>query len=553
MDKTNIVITNRTSYFNPDVTKVSLSVPNPNRYLVQSSKREGYQIRLYYEFLDTIKKDGQVFYYTLTYNNIHLPTYEGIRCFDYEHLKYLLNGGFKKMLNRKYHCRLKYFVGAELGEGAGSRGLHNNPHYHILFYLTPLDDQYVKISPVDFRHLVRLYWQGFDEDFGFRSYRSAKFGIAKEGENLGLVTDCRACLYVSKYVTKDAFLKRFEYKLKKTLYKRYFESLYNDDDIRREYLFTFVLIKYYPFSEELPSSDDVFFQFRDLCSVVAPNLLRLAGDALDKDFLKFFDSFLKESNLESDYKKFVDSSVFEKVRLELNVFRNRFSNKCRISQGVGDLALQNIDFLNPVVKIPLEKDLEYRLLPNYYFRKLFYNVVKNPDGNNCYVLNSRGVDFKVYNLKRSMYSLESRLKSYLFLVENDSSFTKLKKGFIYNDVDITNYVAYKLIYEGRLYRGCPSIDYFKDYEEFISRSYSFSVYCPNAVSSSLETCLSHGYRFYSYHIAFRDKQSLFSYFDSLLEYFTLSRDNKLEADYLELCRVRDVHKKLKLSTYLTNL
>ncbi len=64
------------------------------------------------------------------------------------------------MLLRKYGTTFKYFVGAQLGDGKGERGFHNNPHYHVLFFLENANNDkfpYKKIDPKDFRHLVRMY------------------------------------------------------------------------------------------------------------------------------------------------------------------------------------------------------------------------------------------------------------------------------------------------------------------------------------------------------------------------------------------------------------
>lgn len=171
-----------------------------------------------------------------------MPKKYGFNCFDYEDLRDLLTGGFRKYLLRHYGTTFKYFIGAELGDGKGSRGMHNNPHYHVLFFLESANNPkypYKVISPTDFRHLVRNYWQGFDEATdGYRDYNEAKYGIAREGENDGLVTDFRACAYVSKYVCKDAKLKRNESKVESQIkmremkkfkfteesYKLYFQS-----------------------------------------------------------------------------------------------------------------------------------------------------------------------------------------------------------------------------------------------------------------------------------------------------------------------------------------
>lgn len=275
MDKLPINIVNKTNYFNPELTKVNLSLRSPETFSFKSNKQQGYEVRLYYEYLDTVKRGGQVFFYTLTYNDKSLPKYEGFNCFDYNDLVYLLNGGFKKILNRRYNTRLRYFVGAELGEGAGKRGFENNPHYHILFFLSPLNDNYIPISPIQFRHYVRLYWQGFDQDIKFHSFKYAKFGIAKEGDNYGKVLDYRACMYCAKYVTKDVSLQKFEYTLKARLRKRWFGKLFNSELVQNNFYISVVLPKFsIPFSEyqDLPSKADWYFSEHETLRYIVPRL-----------------------------------------------------------------------------------------------------------------------------------------------------------------------------------------------------------------------------------------------------------------------------------------
>ena len=207
-------IVNQTKYFNPELSRTHNTIASPYSYQSRQQKIEGYETRLYWQYRYCDEHDGQTFFYTLTYNDRHIPTYYGVPCFDYNDLvDIVFEGAFRKRLLRQYGTKMKYFVGAELGDGKGQRGMHNNPHYHILFFLEDAQNErypYVKISAEDFRHEVRMAWQGFDEEDGFVDYRKAKKGIAREGENLGKVKDFRACMYVAKYVAKDIKLVRAE-------------------------------------------------------------------------------------------------------------------------------------------------------------------------------------------------------------------------------------------------------------------------------------------------------------------------------------------------------
>lgn len=249
-------------------------------------------------------------------------------------MRHLLNGGFTKYLLRNYGTKLKYFVGAELGDGKGVRGWHNNPHYHILFFLRSAnntDYPYKLIDPIEFRSLVRLYWQGYDVDYNVagKLKDDLTYGICKEGENLGLVTDFRACSYVSKYVTKDASLKQREDSLLYKFKVEHFNKYYNSD--QSKYDFYDYMSKYIHFDNA---------GFDDVLSIINYNLTQGFNDA----YLTFC------KNASDDYSK-------ERI----NEYRNRYSNKCRISQGVGEYALDFIDdSLDPYIPVPTKQGIENR-------------------------------------------------------------------------------------------------------------------------------------------------------------------------------------------------
>lgn len=62
--------------------------------MAKVNKIQSYETRLYYEYLNCTNNDGQVFFFTLTYNDAHVPKYDGQPCFDYFDLRGLVTGGF---------------------------------------------------------------------------------------------------------------------------------------------------------------------------------------------------------------------------------------------------------------------------------------------------------------------------------------------------------------------------------------------------------------------------------------------------------------------------
>lgn len=504
---------NRTNYFNPAISRTHNSFMSSRSYRFHTIKKEGYESRLYWQYRFCEDNNGQVFFYTLTYADKNIPKYLGHNCFDYEDLRYLLNGGFVKFLLRNYGTSLKYFVGAELGDGKGNRGFENNPHYHILFFLTPSDKSkvsYRKISPIEFRTLIRRYWQGFDEDIdGFHDYKDCKYGICKEGsENLGLVTDFRACMYCAKYCVKDTGLKNFEYVIRGTLYKKYYEQFRNQDT---------------------------------------------ANQCVEDD---------------------------------LRLYRNRYCNKCRISQGVGDYALQFIDDkLNPYIKIPSKDGFKDRSISLYYYRKLFNDVLKDDKGNNVYVLNELGQKF------RSSHLLDNIHKNVCYfapLFEQVLHHRELFDKIIHSDVndcftydydflrdiygerlfdkhifDITYvYSAYKMVYEDRYFKvqrsssdnsyEFPLLDLQGDYNRFLKPSFRSVDYNPDFTALFIESH-SDSWLPYCAHPDFRKYILLFTLFDIITDYFFVQADCKAQEEAERIAAVKRFHDKGKLKSYFSKL
>ncbi|QCS35919.1 replication initiator protein [Capybara microvirus Cap1_SP_48] len=199
-------ILNRSNYFDIERSKSHFDIESNALFLNQLNKCNSYEIRNHFEFEEIKKLGGQAFFYTLSYNDAHLPHFHGIPCHDHEDLRALLNGAFSKRVKRYCNCSLRYFITLELGEGKGSRGLFKNPHYHCIFYLRPKEGEiYNKIDPLTFRSFIREYWQGVDIDFSHPSARAKdfRFGICQEGKYFGEILTSAACRYCCKYTIKS--------------------------------------------------------------------------------------------------------------------------------------------------------------------------------------------------------------------------------------------------------------------------------------------------------------------------------------------------------------
>lgn len=501
-DRAPIVIRNRSNYFDYSKDKTHIRLNNPNSYKFACSKEMAYKTRLYYEYKYTESVGGQSFFYTLTYNDAHIPKdpFLGLPCFDYKDLARFLNGGFKKQLERKYSTKLKYFVGAELGDGKGKRGLANNPHYHVIFFLTPKDSSYKVISPLELRHLVRLYWQGADQSQQWIDYNKFELGLAKEGSyNLGKICDFRACVYASKYVTKDVSLRKREPSIKAVQFAKYV-----------------------------------------------------------KDGVPF-------------------SQIDELIREDINTYRRECCNKVRISHGVGLSAIDEIqDYMNPLVPVP-NNDGFLLVKPSlYYYRKIYNDVCKDANGQNIYVLNDVGIQYKMHCLDLQIDSIKQQVKTNVSLLDRQlfedvvASDLCEVKDITYDDfknIDLTDdiyerYAVYKQVYEGRYffadnlgYLQCcewNNYNYHRDYFEFIQPSYYSVDYNPYGVADFLER-RDESFVSYCSHPFFDRFYSLFTFFDCLSDYLFVQSDVKKEDEANKRREIKRFHTGIALDNYLYNL
>ena len=188
-------------------------VPCGKCYECRNAKRNDYVFRLIAEKLTT---NSTVYYYTLTFNNEHLPKIEipdlqddsivtTYDCFDKKLVQKFLKR-LRRYLWKFYQCRFRYFITSEFGEK------FHRPHHHCLFYLNK------NVNPYDFRKIITLLWsepakvkyekfpplsffKNSDDVLNYVGSRS--YGFNKQGDNEGLVTDYRPLQYVAKYVSKD--------------------------------------------------------------------------------------------------------------------------------------------------------------------------------------------------------------------------------------------------------------------------------------------------------------------------------------------------------------
>lgn len=584
---------NRTNYFIEDKDRTHVQFTSPNTYQTRQMKIEGYETRLYWQWKYCDEHNGQTFFYTLTYNDKALPRHYKINCFDYEDLRDLLTGGMRKKLLRQYGTKFKYFVGAELGDGKGQRGLHNNPHYHILLFLEPANDKrypYIKITEKEMTHLVKMYWQGFDErETGYKDYNEAKYGIADDDKDgLGAtVKDFRADKYVAKYVCKDIKLIRNEKKVQRYLEWSMNKKYRNKEETYREF---FKQVIWEMFNTPLNAKKTKWaFDELGLIQEIYPEafqLMDIIGDTPklnEDDYGYYVVGIIKKYKLWKKYYEFCTNYITPKIQEKINEYRNRYCNKCRISHQVGDYAIKFIkDKMNPTIQVPAKKGFKNRPISMYYYRKLYTNTVKDKlTGNNMYILNDLGIQYKMYKLPGQIEKKQQTAKNNLdHILNNEELYNKMRSSDINTNVKMTypefrrymekllkddtiqnitkHYAEYKLVYEDRFFKihndgnnqstDFPKLNILADYNRFIIPSYYNVPRNDYLLTDFLEN--NHpGYLPYISHPDFLRFTGIFNLLDLCTNYFNIQKDDKDQREAEEIANVRRYHKQLKVKKY----
>lgn len=158
------------------------------------AKQNEWFVRSYFEYLHNKSLNGVTLYVTLTFAPKHLPMYGNIPCFDKRKVQLFL----KRFRNLVGIEGIKYFICSEYG------GKTHRPHHHGLLFIPDCPKDDASISTL--KRAVYDSWQ-----YGFVSF--GKYG--------GVVSDVRACAYVSKYIHKDL---NFDFNLPKEFHPFHLQS-----------------------------------------------------------------------------------------------------------------------------------------------------------------------------------------------------------------------------------------------------------------------------------------------------------------------------------------
>lgn len=330
------------------------------------------------------------------------------------------------------------------------------------------------------------------------------------------------------------------------------------------------------------------------CPIVQSLGLELQSGEYQGDYY----SLIKYLDLYEDYCKFVRDYVDGKVKDVITLFRNRYCNKCRISQGVGKYALYHIDDkLNPSIQVPSKDGFKNRPLPLYLYRKLYTDVVKVDEcvktrkgvlrsRQHCpvRVLNDLGVELKLKRLDKQIYGLSEQARNHLMILCNNEplfnlmlasdvntsvsmSYSQFQNELRNIQVDFSipvickRYAIFKLVYEDRFFsypnnRGdsldfIPVIDVQGDYKRFIT-STLFTVPRSDLRLQSFIDSNMEGYLPYFTHPYFLRFYRIFNLLDLCSDYFFVQNDNKAQSEAEHISEIKRFHNHRKLIEFYSS-
>lgn len=389
-------------------------------------------VRCFYEW--QVNRNSSYFY-TLTYNNDHLPRYYNIPCFSKTDIQL-----FMKRLRKRLDqigLKVKYMITSEFGEK------FKRPHYHALFFFDH------PIAPYRVYKLIEDSWQN---------------GFVKYGDSMGLVTSSSGIQYVTKYVTKDI-----------VALDEYFPSLATYVYNRYTRLFNYIRKRYdmhFPASLHLDVEDHKF-------TIRTWKYEKIGDEYFPHSELHNYPAFDVAKSMCLKAKRIVDARMpFHLQSINLG------------KSAVGNITHE--DLLNGFIHIPCSGRVQKFSIPRYYKRFFWYDCVENElDGKrNKFVLNDLGkkhyIDSLVKNMNDTVLKFEKIIHNTHFITDdlvsrlNDDCNLNFNKSslvhFLDNfDLSLPVLAVYSKIFKGRIcpfkYEDMPLtdslvLDNYEDYAHF---------------------------------------------------------------------------------------
>lgn len=191
-------ILNNTKSFDIAKDKLYMYVPCGKCEECKASAREAWFVRSFFEWQ---RHPNSTYFYTLTFDEEHLPKYHGFRCFD-KRLVQLFFKRLRKALD-KLDITCKYLIVSEFGE------LYKRPHHHMQLFLSR------PLPPFMLKRIIEKAWS---------------YGFCVPGDNGGLINSQQGLRYVVKYITKDdSFVEKYEAVFVRFLIRKWYRKYLETD------------------------------------------------------------------------------------------------------------------------------------------------------------------------------------------------------------------------------------------------------------------------------------------------------------------------------------
>ncbi|QCS35916.1 hypothetical protein [Capybara microvirus Cap1_SP_45] len=492
-------VENKTHYFGEN-TKLYNNIVNPRSYAALHSKQLSYYVRSYYEFLKTKYLNGKTMFLTFTYCDNALPILYGIPTVDNNNIRYLLRNSYLPKFVASKGYKMSYMIVPEFGEGKGSRGVGNNPHFHcLLHFYKETGEPFAYADGVDIYNKILNLWQGTNPDGTItRDPLKYHFGMVQASANGLYIDDYKACSYVSKYTSKDINTRTKISQIEKAI--------------------------------EL----DCFHYCTDssICDIMnSLNVSDSLGSYLHKKYLSD----------DSPYRKDFEKRVKQMSAVIFADIKNRYLPKVFMSKGYGDYALNfvNEDFKLPIPQSNPNAKVQGTIfidLPLYLYRKLFTDVHKDEKGNVIYVLNDTG---KHYKNTRLLKDIDKTCNDVACLISDNFDMPLDQLSSLSYD-----YSLYKHIYEHHTFDIFQphELDPLGDYTRFLVSGFeteSFEEFYFVKKRKLLQSRLT-----YEFHPYFAPLIPYFRIIDNFVDNLNSENDKALYDNYLEIIRLRKVHNKM---------
>ena len=484
-----IAIKNNCRSYYPSKDVFQFSVPCGHCADCDTTRQQEWFVRCFFHWQYIKENGGQAYFYTLTFNDSHLPHYDGIPCFDLK-LVQQFTKLLKVRLKRHLKVKCQYLITCEYGE------LFKRPHLHGAFFIDK------SVFPVSFLKEIQDAWP---------------HGFVCAGDNLGLIDSPSGLQYVTKYITKDSSFTELDGKLVFRISEKYSE-LFNSKIASGELIPTSTIST---FNDLLMSHDDL-----------AP------GDPL-KLFYNEYKAACRRYTAFNSHSTYLGSCL-----IDMPKYLDKLKKSVLMPHGEGFKPIPMPRYIQRKIyytRVPNDKDGKLtRFVLNDFGRDV--NLHQLPDKIFKLSLDLQGF-FR--NCPITDFQFELASKFFLYDFEGAKNFRSFCRSV---DVDFEKLAIYALVYRNRVVP--PDFDFSSAFVNYLSYMRDILSRQDSCLLPPLSSYSGDEVRLLSSHL-FNNHPNFFIYENLMLIYDSCSRLLKKEAafkrmqDYALQRKIRQVIKKQK--------